>query len=151
MQPFQNYSINGYPQYQMPMYQPQPLQSPYLDRLAQMQMQAQQNMTYPQNPPVSARLVDDFSSITANDVPMDGTGAVFIKKDGSEIQVRSWTAQGTISKSIFKPFLEGEATNTLPNTQKPEYEAFRGLLGEIGKKVDDLGSKVEGILSKISI
>lgn len=146
MQQFQNYSINGYPQYQMPMYQPQPLPNPYMERLAQMQ-----NMSYPQSQNPSARIVDNFEAISANDVPMDGNGAVFIKRDGSEIQVRSWTAQGTISKSIFKPFLESEATNTLPNTQKPEYEAFNGLLGEIGKKVDDLSLKVEGILSKISI
>ena len=146
MQQFQNYSINGYPQYQMPMYQPQPLQSPYLDRLAQMQ-----NMSYPQSQNYFARIVDNFEAITANDVPMDGNGAVFIKRDGSEIQVRSWSANGTISRSVFKPVLSDEGKNTLPNTQKPEYEAFNGLLGEIGKKVDDLSLKVEGILSKISI
>lgn len=146
MQQFQNYSINGYPQYQMPMYQPQPLPNPYMERLAQMQ-----NMSYPQSQNPSARIVDNFEAISANDVPMDGNGAVFIKRDGSEIQVRSWSANGTISRSVFKPVLSDEGKNTLPNEAKPEYEAFNGLLGEIGKKVDDLSLKVEGILSKISI
>lgn len=52
---------------------------------------------------LSGRFVDAFESITANDVPMDGNGAIFVKRDGSEIQVRNWTAQGTIATSVFKP------------------------------------------------
>ena len=146
MQGFPNYSINNYPQYQMPMYQPQPFANPYMDRLAQ--MQTSQNASYPQNHTINAKIVDDFSAVTANDVPMDGNGAVFIKRDGSEIQVRSWNAQGTITRSVFKPVLTDEGKNTLPNTEKPGYEAFNAVLEGIAKKVDNLSAKIEDILTK---
>lgn len=93
MQPYQNYWMNNY---QQPMYQNQ--QAPYIEQFNQFrpvqQMPVQQ---------LSGRFVDAFESITANDVPMDGNGAIFVKRDGSEIQVRNWTAQGTIATSVFKP------------------------------------------------
>ena len=81
------------------MYQNQQMQQmPYMDQLSQYR----QTQQIPQ-PQLSGRFVDAFESITANDVPMDGNGAIFVKRDGSEIQVRNWTAQGTIATNVFKP------------------------------------------------
>lgn len=85
------------PQMQNPYqnYNPPMQQNPYLERLNQLQQYQQQNiqMQQPQFQPVqqqapdlSCRLVSDFGAISANDVPMDGKGAVFMKQDGTEIQ-----------------------------------------------------------------
>lgn len=43
---------------------------------------------------MSGRYVNDFSEITANDVPMNGQGEVFVKNDLSEVQIRAWNANG---------------------------------------------------------
>ena len=102
MGPYQNFSypqMNNYNQPYNPMMNAQ-------QRLAQMEQQ------YPQfaqpmqfQPQISQHLglngaiVDDFGVISANDVPMDGNGAIFIKKDGSEIQLRNWTANGKIGRA----------------------------------------------------
>ncbi len=60
----------------------QPMQNPYIDRMNQMQ-QHQQNMQMnqpqfqmqsPQPPGINGRVVNDFSEITASDVPMNEIG-----------------------------------------------------------------------------
>lgn len=64
-----------------------------------MQPQVQQNQ--PQG--IVGKIVNDFSELTANDVPMNGSAAFFPKADGSELQVRSWTANGTIQTVVYRP------------------------------------------------
>lgn len=100
-----------------------PMLSPQ-QRLMQMEQQypqfAQQNQfmqpQVQQNQPQSivGKIVNDFSELTANDVPMNGSAAFFPKADGSELQVRSWTANGTIQTVVYKPVQpenSAEATN----------------------------------------
>lgn len=55
---------------------------------------------------IVGKIVNDFSELTANDVPMNGSAAFFPKSDGSELQVRSWTANGTIQTVVYKPVLD---------------------------------------------
>lgn len=100
-----------------------PMLSPQ-QRLMQMEQQypqfAQQNQfiqqPIQQNQPqgIVGKIVNDFSELTANDVPMNGSAAFFPKADGSELQVRSWTANGTIQTVVYKPVLDqnqSEGTN----------------------------------------
>ena len=100
-----------------------PMLSPQ-QRLMQMEQQypqySQQNQfmqqTIQQNQPqgIVGKIVNDFSELTANDVPMNGSAAFFPKADGSELQVRSWTANGTIQTVVYKPVLDqnqAEGTN----------------------------------------
>lgn len=91
-----------------------PMLSPQ-QRLMQMEQQypqySQQNqfMQQPvqQQPQgIVGKIVNDFSELTANDVPMNGSAAFFPKADGSELQVRSWTANGTIQTVVYKPVLD---------------------------------------------
>lgn len=156
MNPYQNYSMNSYQQYQQPVYQQMP--NPYMDRMQQLQ-NMQQQLNTPQIQPVqqmqqmfqglSGRIVDDFNVITANDVPMDGNGAIFVKKDGSEIQVRNWTAQGTIHTSVFKPVMI-EQTQDLQGKQQIDTEwlsqavtgVFQGYFDEINKRFDKLEQSI---------
>ena len=112
MQAYPNYSqsmMNPYPNSYNPMLSPQ-------QSLMQMEQQypqfSQQNqfMQQPmqQNQPqgIVGKIVADFSEITANDVPMNGQAVFFPKADGSEMQVWSWAANGTIQTIVYKPILD---------------------------------------------
>lgn len=149
MYPYQNFLMNSFPQNQQPMYQP--MQNPYVERLTQ--MQSMQNMQQPQmqmqNIGISGRIVEDFNVIGANDVPMDNIGAVFMKKDGSELQHKIWTADGKILTTQYKPILDNKGTSAeeLSNvTPKTDFGAFQNVLEGITKKLDSLYEKVESIM-----
>lgn len=149
MYPYQNFLMNSFPQNQQPMYQP--MQNPYMERLTQ--MQSMQNMQQPQmqmqNIGISGRIVEDFNVIGANDVPMDNIGAVFMKKDGSELQHKIWTADGKILTKQYKPILDNKGTSAedLSNaTPKTDFGAFQNVLEGITKKLDSLYEKVESIM-----
>lgn len=152
MYPYMNYG--NYPQYQQTYQQPQvPVQ--YMDRLGQLQnMQQPQMMQQPvqRQSGINGAVVEDFGIITANDVPMDGNGAVFIKRDGSEIQIRNWTANGTIATSVFKPVKTEEMSKTsdnLPNGLEALYTTFEDKFNQLFNKIDKLEeSMIEVTLKK---
>lgn len=122
------------------------MQSPYIDRFAQ--NQAMQQMNQMQNQPVqqiqglNGRIVDDFGMITANDVPMDAMGALFIKSDGTEIQRRVWTSNGTIATSRFKPVLE-EQTNLPNGEEKAVFDLSEASTEVLMKRFDDITERLD--------
>lgn len=160
MGPYQSF----YPNNQMPMYSQgyNPMMNAQ-QRLAQMEQQypqfAQQNYMQPtqmsganqQQIGLNGRIVDDFNILSANDVPMDGNGAIFIKKDGSEIQLRNWTANGTIQTTSYKPVLD---PNSEKGTNMPQaglnglYEDVRALRGEISERFDRLEKSMTNSTTK---
>lgn len=119
--------MQSYPNYSQPMMNPYP--NSYNPMLSQQQRLIQMEQAYPQfsqqnqfmQQPVQqqpqgivGKIVADFSEITANDVPMNGQAAFFPKADGSEMQVRSWAANGTIQTVVYRPILDQnseQATN----------------------------------------
>lgn len=154
MQPYQNFS---YPQ--MNNYQPY---NPILNaqqRLAQMEQQypqfSQQGQYQPQMQQtqqfagLNGKIVDDFGIISANDVPMDGNGAIFIKKDGSEIQWRNWSANGAIQTTSYKPILDvknsnmdilsSEAKKLKIGLSDEATEVFMKRFDDIEKRLDNFG------------
>lgn len=80
---------------------------------------------------MSGKIVDDFNSITASDIPMDGNPATFIKRDGSEIQLRTWTSNGTISTTSYKPV-------TIETPVKTETDVFADFREEVYHRFDKL-------------
>lgn len=159
MNPYQPYSMNNYQQpYQNPYNQqpfyPQSMQNPQIDRYNQLQaMQQSLQPVQPQQnyPGLFGRIVDDFNLITANDVPMNGGGAVFIKKDGSEIQIRSWTANGTIATTSYSPVLEAnntEANISTPSETELKFGELATLIGAVSDKVDSLTIRLDGFINK---
>ena len=158
MQPYQNYLNPPTPAVQQmyPTYNFQP-QNPYIDRYAQ--NQAMQQISQAQNQPVqqlqglNGRIVDDFSMITANDVPMDAMGALFIKSDGTEIQRRVWTSNGTIATSRFKPVLEEQPNNLPQGEEKAVFDLSDASTEVFMKRFDDITErldKMEKSFGKIS-
>lgn len=127
MQPFVNPNyFNPYQQmYQPPQLQPQPLPS-YTPNIAQNGL--------------SGKYVNDFSEITANDVPMSGSGAMFIKNDLSEIQVRNWNANGLIDIKTYKPYIAPVSTL---DEQEPVFDIPKALSG-----IDERLDKLESLLKR---
>lgn len=159
--PYNPYYNPAMPGYQQPMYQP-----PMQDRLAQLQNQYQaavplmynqmpqpvqqpQSMV-PQQPPMVGRYVNDFSEVTANDVPMDGRSAVFVKSDMSEIQTRAWSADGKIVPVVFRP---------VPVEQEPQHKTEEkitvGLSEEnvqaFMKRFDDINDRLDKMEKSMSV
>lgn len=141
VQPYQNYVVPQINPYQNNFNQPMPMQNPYMDRMAQLQ-QYQQGLQHSVQQPVNqpqgiiGRIVNDFSEITANDVPMNGSAAFFPKADGSEMQVRSWTSNGTIQTVVYKPILEqNQSDGNIPqmdfNTLNEDVRALREDVKEV--------------------
>lgn len=52
---------------------------------------------------INGKRVATFDEINLNDIPMDGSVAVFLNGDMSEIQTRCWKSDGTIAKVVFRP------------------------------------------------
>lgn len=157
MNPYQPYSMNNYQQpyqtYNQQSFYSQPMQNPQMDRYNQLQaMQQSLQPVQPQQnyPGLFGRIVDDFSLITANDVPMNGGGAVFIKKDGSEIQIRSWTANGTIATTSYSPILESnnaEANISTPSETELKFGELATLIGAVSDKVDSLTIRLDSFIN----
>ena len=136
----------------------QMMPNPYMDRMAQLQ-QYQQNLqpaqipgTYPQQPQgIIGRAVNDFSEITANDVPMDGRSAIFPKNDMSEIQVRTWGNDGKIITTSYKPILEHQ--NKVADVSILESEKLKiGLSDDVTdafmKRFDDIEKRLDEFVTK---
>lgn len=156
MSQFPNYSFQQ-PQinpYQQNFSQPLQVQNPYMDRMVQLQqyqqglqMQPTQMLGASQIPQqgIIGKVVEDFSEITANDVPMNGTSAVFPKNDMSEIQIRTWGADGKIQTISYKPILEQNQTEAT-NISKIDFNALnedvRALREDILARLDNIEKSV---------
>lgn len=109
--------------------------------------QQSNSFNYPQQQmnTLSGRVVSDFAEITANDVPMDGSQAMFLKKDGSEIMLKSWNANGQIVSTSYKPILEPikeKVDNVTFDAEKFQNDVLEQLVGVF----DERFSKLEKII-----
>ena len=149
MQPYQNYYSQQNP-YQQNFNQSAQMQNPYMDRMMQLQqyqqglqMQPAQMSVAPQPPVLIGRPVNDFSEITANDVPMDGRSAIFPKADMSEIQVRAWSADGKIVPVTYIPVLDNQSNNSAPNEEKLKIGLSDEVTGAFMQRFDDIAGRIE--------
>ena len=115
----------NYP-YQMPTQQYNPYQinnNPYLQ------------MNQPQ---IQGKVVNGFNEITANDVPMTGSNAYFPKADNTEISVRRWNNNGTISESLYRlvePTVATQVEETTNADYSDEFKAISDRLDRIEKLI----------------
>lgn len=72
----------------------------------QPQIQPQQYQVPQMIQSIPCRYAQNFESITANEIPMDGNYAVFLKSDLSEIQLKKWNGNGGIENISFKPSVQ---------------------------------------------
>lgn len=122
----------------------QPVQNPYMAQMGQYQQnfQPQLQQAQQQQPTgLNCRIVDDFNSIVANDVPMDGNGAFFVKRDGSEVQHRNWAANGTIVTTPYKPV---QPENQSEGTNMPQID-FNTLNEDVRALREDIMARLDSI------
>lgn len=86
-----------------------------------------------QKPTVFGKVVTDESQITPNDVPMDGTIAIFPLQDYSKIIAKQWTANGTIQTLTYIP----EHTQA-DNTPKTTLDDVMTHMDERLDQIEDL-------------
>lgn len=153
MQPYPNY----YPQnnYYNPMANPQQrmaqLEQQYQQYAQPSQYQPQMQIPFNQTQGIIGKIVNDFSEITANDVPMSGGTAFFPKADGSEMQARSWTPNGTIQTVVYRPVQEenkAEGTNISQNDFNALNEQMRAFREDITERLDRMEKSIGNTSAK---
>ena len=149
--------MQNYPNFQPQMapYQPmygqppmiQPQMPPYMDRLSQLQSM-QQSMQQPpaQISGLNGRVVEVAENILASDVPMDGSFAVFPKRDLSEVYVKYWTGEGKIATISFKPISEAQADISPTDNTSLRFDELSNVLGGLYDKVDNLSNRIDEVL-----
>ena len=153
--------MQNYPNFQPQMapYQPmygqppmmQPQMPPYMDRLSQLQSM-QQSMQQPptQISGLNGRVVEVAENILASDVPMDGSFAVFPKRDLSEVYVKYWTGEGKIATISFKPISEAQADIPPTDNTSLRFDELNNVLGGLYDKVDNLSNRIDEVLKSKS-
>jgi hypothetical protein len=133
-------------------YYPYQYQQPRYDLQQNQPLFNQQQSIQPQQQAgLSGKFVQAVEQITANDVPMDGSVAVFPKQDMSEIYTKSWNADGTIRTIVYKPYTASQpnTANSSADMSKMKMglsdeatEAFMARFDSLEKKFDELMPKI---------
>lgn len=107
----------------------------------------QQQIMYQQQTSLPGRIVDDIANVNANEVPMDGSKAYFVKNDESTIYVKQWQSDGTISTKQYSLILdnkEKDSNNLSSDTEKTQI----ALSDEFLTALDERFSKIEKLLKQ---
>lgn len=145
--PYQNMNYNQMQGY-MPQqygYSPYAVQQRYQPQQMQEQMQ-QVNPFQPQMPRgINGKVVQAVEMITANDVPMDGSVALFPMQDMSVILAKAWNADGTIKTTVYVPRPEQKSADSAADTEK----IMLGLSDEVTEafmqRFDELSNRLQQI------
>lgn len=129
--PYGNYG--GYYPYQQQRYEPQ------------QQVQQMQN----QFSGISGKFVPAVESITANDVPMDGSVALFPKQDMTEIYAKQWNADGTIRTMVYKPILDGQPSDLSSEDKKQGFATVEDVRTVFREEINGLYGKIEELEQSI--
>lgn len=105
---------------------------PRLDNLTMPQPMQSQTQT------VYGRVVESESEIKPNEVPMDGSIALFPKPDFSMIIAKQWSQNGTISTLKFVPEINSESSE---NTA-----AASITIDELAKSMDSKFAEIKSML-----
>lgn len=154
MPAYQNYYPGLYNSQYQQMQNVNPYMYPNLNNQQYGFMQSQQVQgTQLNQQGIVGRVVTNFDEIVANDVPMDGRSAVFPKNDMTEIQVKSWGADGKIQTVTYKPILDGlktDGTNNSINSENIKFELSDAVRNEFMKRFDELSERLEDMEKSIS-
>lgn len=147
-QPYSQQTMYG----QYNSYYPYQYQQPRYDLQQNQPLFNQQQSIQPQQQVgLNGKVVQAVEQITANDVPMDGSVAVFPKQDMSEIYTKSWNADGTIRTIVYKPYTASkpDVANSSADMSKMKMglsdeatEAFMARFDSLEKKFDELMPKI---------
>lgn len=117
----------------------QPMASAYMpvQQAYQPYQQPYQQMPTRMVPQISGRVVNSLDDITVQEVPTDGTVALFPSADGSCVYSKRWTPDGNIATMRFVP----EASEAQPKQPSK--------LDIIDNRISDLFDAVERIEDRL--
>lgn len=119
--------------------QPMPQQMPFTDTAGQVRMQQQA-----QHSALAGRTVNNLNEITAQDLPMNGTSALFPLADGSAIYSRSWRGDGSVQTVEYRPVnqeQENEQVDPIAVLQN-DISEIKGMLQSLQKPRTTRSKKV---------
>lgn len=138
IQPYFQYGNYGGNQYQQQRFEPQ--------QQFQQQMQPVQQS---QSTFINGKIVPSVDVINANDVPMDGSVAIFPKQDMSEIYAKQWNADGTIRTMVYKPILDGHPSNLSSEDKKQGFATVEDVRTVFREEINGLYGKIEELEQSI--
>ena len=133
---------------QYPSYLNQPFQQPIsyqhypynpmqTERISQLQQFQQSLQPAPQFATIG-KIVESIDIVKATDIPMDGNTYYFPKADGTEIYAKQWLPSGQTRISVFKPFENDGASNSIPETQKANTDGIEEFTKALDDKFEEL-------------
>lgn len=147
MQPYQTFYPQMNNNYQMPM------QSPYMDRMAQLQ-QYQQSLQQPVVPTQMSganqfnpfgKLVESMDIVKVTDIPMDGNMYFFPQADGQAIYGKKFLPNGQTQILTFKPILDDNSNTLSQNEEKFDFGVFNELTDIFKEQLNSLTDKIDKI------
>lgn len=117
------------------------MQTPYQQIYQNHPVQQQMFQPYQTNT-IAGKIINRDEDINVNDIPMDGSVAIFPKADYSEIEARQWNSNGTISKIVFKPIQTDNPSNSTLEEEKLKYEEISKQFEGVFSKLDELSVAV---------
>lgn len=135
------------------------MQSPYMDRMAQLQQyqQSLQQPIVPTQTPVSnqmsalGKMVDSIDVVKATDIPMDGNAYYFPKADGTEVYCKQWLQNGTTRILTFKPVFEDKPSNLSPDAEKLKISLSDEVADVFMKRFDELEKRIDDLIPKKTV
>lgn len=117
----------------------QPMQSAYMpmQQAYQPYQQPYQQMPARMVPQISGRVVNSLDDITVQEVPTDGTVALFPSADGSCIYSKRWTPDGNILTMRFVP----EASEAQPK-QPSQLDIIDNRISELFDAVERIEERL---------
>lgn len=106
---------------------------PYNAEYAQVPMQMQMQSA----PMLNGKFIAEIKDVSANDVPLNGRPAIFVKNDMSEIYTKMWNADGTITTNTFKRITDSTPTPVADD------------VAELVDRLDTLEGKISARFEKI--
>lgn len=144
---------NYYPVYQQPMMNQlfanqQRLQQQY----EQLYPQCAQNTQQAQG--INGRIVDDISTVNANEIPMDGNYAYFPSRDGKEIYAKRWNANGQIETTSYLAQIQVQNDNvgkSPSEEEKSKFDLSDASTDLFLKRFDEIENKISELKSNLSV
>ncbi len=148
--------MSAYPTYsfQQPQMNPyqnsyQPMQNHYMAQMNQYQQGAQmfpaqsQNLNMvQQSQGLIGKMVNDVSMVSPNDVPMDGSIAIFPKGDMTEIYCKQWKQDGTIQTVVYRP-VQPENQSEGTNIPQMDFNALNEDVRALREDIKDVRDMIE--------
>ena len=100
---------------------------------------------------INGKYVNDFSEITASDVPMGGQPSIFVRNDRSEVQLREWSPNGQIISTVYVPYIDTKQQEKQPESATPQIDVNTEIIAPIFEKISVLEEKLDKLSKPVTV